>query len=329
MTKLLVPMFLCSVLALAAVAADGGEKTHGPAMLLDGVAAYVNSEMITVSDVMDEVRRSPMAAGRNITEARLRELYTATLNALIDRKLILVAARNGKMQLQPWAVEARIREIVTKRFNNDQSKLHALLAEMKITYEEWRATIEEDLLVSAMRYQNVDRKISPTPAEIRAEYDANRTRYQTETAVAVSMIILDPPAEKEDSVEMRAGKIQMALESGEKFADLAKKYSRDAKAKDGGSWGKVNPDDVFRREIAEVVHKLKPGEVSEMLKLDGYGYIIRKDDDQDARILTFEEAAPYVESRLRAKLADKYYREWIDRLRSEAYIKFFELPSSK
>lgn len=326
---------LSALIMVAAVSSFAKEKKEtqpvkSSAMLIDGVAAYVNADMITIADVMNEVRRSPLLeSGARITETRLRELYKATLNALIDRKLILASARKSKLELQGWAVENRIREIIEKRFNNDQAKLHSLLAELKISYEEWRATIQEDLTISAMRYQNVEKNISPTPLQVRKEYDTNRSRYRTETATAVSMIILDPPKGDEDSVIMRAGKIRMALDKGESFASLAKKYSKDTKAKNGGSWGKVNPDDVFRKEIAEQVHKLMPGEVSDVLILDGYGYIIRKDEAQDARILTFEEALPFVENRLRIKEAEKLYKEWMERLRAESYIKIFELPTNK
>lgn len=311
--------------------ADLTTEKKRSAVLLDGVAAYVNTEMITIADVMGEVRRSPWAdTAPELREKRLRELYTATLNALIDRKLILAAARKSKMELQSWAVDNRVREIVANNFDGDQTKLHALLSDRKITFEEWKKNIEEDLLITAMRYQQVEKRVAPTPSEVRAEYEANKGRYQTETATAVSMIILDPPErESDESVEARAAKIAEALKAGTSFASLAKTYSRDAKASEGGSWGKVNPEDVFRREIVEALAKLSPGETSPVLILDGYGYIVRKDEQQDARPLTFEEAAPYVESHLRMRQAEKLYKEWTDRLRAEAYIKVFELPTGK
>lgn len=314
-----------------AAQAQGLLSNKSTAILLDGVAAYVNTEMITIGEVMSEVRRSPWAdTAPELREKRLRELYTATLNALVDRKLILAAAQKAKMELQSWAVDNRIREIVANNFDGDQTKLHNLLADRKIAYEEWRKNIEEDLMITAMRYQQVEKRVAPTPTEIRAEYEANKGRYQTETAVGVSMIILDPPEQEGDeSVEARAKKIAEALKVGTSFASLAKTYSKDAKASSGGSWGKVNPEDVFRPEIVEALAKLKPGETSPVLVLDGYGYIVRKDEQQDARTLTFEEAAPYVESRLRMRQAEKLYQEWMNRLRSEAYIKIFELPTSK
>ena len=310
--------------ALAGFASAQGLLTaKNPAVLLDGVAAYVNTEMITIGEVMSEVRRSPWAdTAPELREKRLRELYTATLNALVDRKLILAAARKSKMELQSWAVDNRIREIVANNFDGDQTKLHNLLADRKIAFEEWKKNIEEDLLITAMRYQQVEKRVAPTPSEVRAEYEANKGRYQTETATAVSMIILDPPEQAGDeSVEARAAKVAEALKAGT--------YSRDAKASEGGSWGKVNPEDVFRREIVETLAKLSPGETSPVVVLDGYGYIVRKDEQQDARPLTFEEAAPYVESHLRMRQAEKLYKEWTDRLRAESYIKVFELPTGK
>lgn len=324
-----------SSLGLALLAASAwAELTtakKSSAVLLDGVAAYVNTEMITIADVMSEVRRSPWAdTAPELREKRLRELYTATLNALIDRKLILAAAQKAKMQLQSWAVDNRVREIVSNNFEGDQTKLHNLLADRKIAFEEWKKNIEEDLMITAMRYQQVEKRVSPTPTEVRAEYEANKGRYQTETATAVSMIILDPPdKEGDESVAARAEKIAAALKAGTSFASLATTYSKDAKAANGGSWGKVNPEDVFRKEIVEALNKLKPGETAPVVMLDGYGYIVRKDEQQDARALTFEEAAPYVESHLRMRQAEKLYKEWTDRLRAEAYIKVFELPSVK
>lgn len=324
-------LYLVLAFMACSVSAQGLSQKKSQAVLLDGVAAYVNSEMITIAEVMSEVRRSPWAdTAPEQRERRLRELYVATLNALIDRKLILAAAKKSKMELQSWAVDNRIREIVANNFEGDQTKLHQLLADRKITFEEWRKNIEEDLLITAMRYQQVEKRIMPTPSEVREEYEANKGRYQTETATAVSMIILDPPGKDGDpTVAERAEKIAEGLKGGVSFAALAQTYSQDAKAASGGSWGKVNPEDVFRKEIVEALDKLAAGEVSPLLVLDGYGYIVRKDEHQDARMLTFEEASPYVESHLRMRTAEKIYKEWTDRLRAEAYIKVFELPTGK
>lgn len=297
-------------------------------MLLDGVAAYVNADMITISDVMNEVRRAPMdGVAPEKREKRLRELYKITLDAMIDRRLILDAAKKAKLQLQSWAVDERVREIIANNFDGDRAKLHELLSNHKISLEEWRKSLEEDLTISALRYQQVEKRVAPTPSEIREEYEKSRASYSTESAVTVSLITLDPPAPERDSIQVRSQKIADGLKAGQTFADLAKQYSSDSKAAQGGSWGKVNPQEMFRPELVAALNALKPGEVSGLIEINGYGYIIRKDEQKDARVLTFEEAHALIESRLKMRQSEKLYKEWIARLRSEAYIKIFELPT--
>jgi peptidyl-prolyl cis-trans isomerase D len=144
------------------------------------------------------------------------------------------------------------------------------------------------------------------------------------------MIVLDPPEkETDESVSVRATKIMAALKEGKSFAELARQYSKDSKASIGGSWGKVNPEDVFRKELAEALSKLPAGGVSPLIELGSYGYILRKDDQQDVRLLTFEEAQPYAESRLKMAKAEQLYKEWLTRLRKDAYIRRFSLPADK
>ena len=319
-------LMVCLVVFSSVGAEESAAKSK--AMLLDGVAAYVNSEMITIAEVMNEVRRSPWAgtaAARN--EKRLHEMYDATLNALIDRKLILTSAKKAEMSLQGWAVENRVREIVANNFGGDQVKLHQLLADRKITFEEWKNNLNEDLLITAMRYKNVESRVNPTPKEIRTEYEANKGRYQTERAVAVSMIILDPPDEGGQTVDERARQIEDKLREGVSFASLARLYSKDVKAAEGGSWGKVNPEDVFRKEICNMLNRLNPGETSPVIVLDDYGYIVRKEEQQDSRALTFAEAAQYVEGNLKMKKSEDLYKAWMKRLRDDSYVKIFELPN--
>jgi parvulin-like peptidyl-prolyl isomerase len=79
--------------------------------------------------------------------------------------------------------------------------------------------------------------------------------------------------------------------------------------------------------LVAALNALKSGEVSGLVEINGYGYIIRKDEQKDARVLTFEEAHSLIESRLKMRQSEKLYKEWIARLRSEAYIKIFELPT--
>ncbi|MCL2104620.1 MAG: SurA N-terminal domain-containing protein [Kiritimatiellaeota bacterium] len=322
-----------AALAMAGTAcwAQNEAGTHSP-MLLDGVAAYVNDATITISEVMIQVGKPSQDMTRSQQMEWKLKMYQRVLDAMIDQRLILEYAKKSNVQLQPWAVDAHIRETVSTYFDGDMTQLYDWLADRKITNEEYKKKVEEDLILQAMRYQYVTRRVTVTPLEIRAEYEANKAKYQTETAVALSMIVLAPPEqEAEGTVDERAQIIVAALQEGTvSFADLARKYSCDSKATSGGAWGKINPEEVLHEDIVGVLARLRPGQISPLIMLKDYGYIIRKDEQQDMRMLTFDEAAQFVEGHLRMEKSEKMYKDWVSRLRDEAaYISVFKLPEVK
>lgn len=311
-----------SLLVAAAAAAHG--------VFVDGIAAKVNGDVITVGDVMLELRRSPyraeLAATGGSKEA-FREAYRKTLENLIDRKLILKAAAQKKMDMQAWVVDNREREIVNDFFDGDRNNLLEALGEMHQTYAEWRATIREDLMVAAMRWQMVDRNVSPKPSEIRAEYDNNRSAYTLPGKTTVSVILLKPWDGEGD--DPRPAEIIAELDEGAPFADLAKLYSSDSHASEGGVWKDVDPQEVFRPEIVEALAKLGEGEHSPVIDLDGWGFIVRKDSEVGTNVRSFEEAYNDVVAAVRKNLSEKAYAEWIRRLRADAFIKVGEFPDER
>jgi len=316
--------------ALALLPAAHAQPPADKSMLLDGVAAYVNDRMITIADVMTEVRNSVwVELPRAEREAKLRELYTATLDAMIDRRLILDAAKAANAKIAPWAVENRVQEILDQRFGGDRARLIAALKEQRMIYEEWRQSIEDDLMIQLMRYTYVDRNVAVSPKEIRAYFAGHRETFIAPGGVHVAMIVFAAPKDGAATLAEQGALILKALDGGTSFADAARLYSLDAKAAKGGDWGVVDPAEVFRPEIAAALARLAVGAHSTAILLDDYGYIVRKLDEKKPRQLTLEEAWPWVENRLRLQQAEQRYKAWVNRLRGKAYIKVSELPQPK
>lgn len=298
---------------------------------LDGLAAKVNDVVITVSDVMSEIQRSPRLRGHFASSktADAAKLYSETLEMLIDRKLILQAAAEKKMEMQEWVVDNRIREIVKDGFDGDMNQLNAALAQSKVPLADWRNTIRDDLIIQAMRYQTIEKNLQATPAAMRREYKAHPERYATEAKTTVSVILLRPPRadDKETpSVTTRGEEIIARLEKGENFADLARRYSEDSHAKEGGQWKDVKPEEAFRPEIAATIAKLRPGEFSTLVNLDGWGFIVRKDEETIGRSLSFNEAYDAIARNLKNDTAKAEYDAWMKRLRAQAFVKTYPMP---
>ena len=298
---------------------------------LDGVAARVDSSIITVGDVMAELRRNPDAqANSSGDESEMQALYKAALDTLIDRRLILKSAAAKKLEIPEWVIDNQIREIVHDMFGGDMNRLEEELARGKIPMTEYRGTIKEDIIVRGMRQQMVEQYVTASPAAMQKEYRDHPERYKVEPKATVRVILLKPPTAGDGtaSVKTRGTQILEEIASGKSFSDLAVMYSADSHAKDGGLWKDVNPDKAFRPEIAAEIAKLKVGMVSDMIDLDGWGFIVKKESAVDSKEMTFAEAYDKISWNVRRAAAKKAYDEWIARLKEDAFIKVYPMPES-
>ena len=295
LTKLFILHFSLFVLPLPLAAVE-----------VDGVVATVDGQQILRSDVVHEMRRM------NADESRFGEIR----NALVERKLMIKAAGASKMTMQEWVVDNRVREIIEKGFDGDRNKLVAMLAQQKIPYAEWRQRIKDDMIVSAMRWNVIDKNVSASPSEMQAEYKAHPERYQSDSKATVSVILLKP----EDAG--KRAEIKEALKT-KTFAELAKAYSADTHASEGGVWKDVKPEEVFRPEICEELAKMPKGTVSDWIETDGWSFLLRKDDETGAKARSFAEAYDDIEDNVKRENARKLFAEWMERLKAESYIKIY------
>lgn len=276
------------------------------AVEVDGIAARVGSAVILKSDVVHELMRAGLDESR----------YNEVRNEMIERELILRASVEAKMTMQEWVVENRIREIIDNSFDGDRNKLVAMLSARKVSYPEWRKRMKEDMVVAAMRWQMVDKNVNPSPAAMRAEYESNPGRYMKDPRVTVSAVLLSP------ADAARKGEVDAALKEIP-FADVARKFSADARAKDGGQWKDVKPEDVFRPEICAEIAKMPVGTISKWIELDGWNFLLRKDAESGGAKLDFTEAYDQVAAAVRRAESKRIYDAWIARLKAETYIKVY------
>jgi peptidyl-prolyl cis-trans isomerase SurA len=266
----------------------------------------VGTAVILKSDVVQELMRTGQDESR----------YGAVRNEMIERELILAAAADSKMTMQEWVVEDRIRKIIDSSFGGDRNRLIAMLAGQKVSYPEWRKRMRDDMVVAAMRWQMVDKNVNPSPAAIREEYERNPKNYFRDSRVTVSAILLGPDdAAKKTEVE--------AALKRESFGEVAKRYSADARAKDGGQWKDVKPDDVFRPEICAEISKMPVGTISKWVELDGWNFLLRKDAESGGEKMSFAEAYDEIVAAIRRAESKRLYDAWIERLKRETYIKVY------
>lgn len=314
---------LNSILAVLLLAAL---PSHGEEVRLDGVAAAVNEAVITVGEVFDAMgpQRKQMEArfsGEDL-KAHLGKVYHETLNVLVERRLILSSYEKQKMKIPDSIVDRRINEIISERFDNDRSTLLAELAADRLTFEEWRGKVREQMTVGAMRHEFVDKFVNVSPAAVRKFYDANPDRFNVSGKIHLRMIVI----EKGGTAESAAAKRSVAedavkrLRAGEEFAAVAKAVSEDSKAGEGGDWGWVEAK-LLQAKLAEQAQKLQLREFSEPIETDSSFYVLQCDGRQDTIPTPFEEVRAAIQKDMESSESERLYKAWIGRLKADAYIK--------
>ena len=289
-------LIFCAVASAAAVAG---------AVEIDGFAATVGNVTILKSDIRDEMLRRGVADESRYVEFR---------NRLIERELILKAAANAKLTMQDWVAEDRIRTIVDDSFGGDRTKLEAMLIERKISESDWRRKIKEDMVVAAMRWTVIDKNLTASPAEMREEYEKNSSRYSAGDRVSVSVILLSP-----ENAGRKAEITRLVKTVG--FNELAKRYSSDKRAKEGGVYRDIVPGDEFSEVVCEEIAKTPKGAISQWIEIAGWNFLLRKDDEKKSARRPFADAYADIEANVKAAKAKRLYEEWIERLKAETYIK--------
>ncbi|MEI6211616.1 MAG: peptidylprolyl isomerase [bacterium] len=323
---------LVSLLALAvavtgrAVAAATNETSA--AWLLDGVAAQVNDETITISEVMNEIRNSAwIEMSKEDREKSLRKLYADTLDAFVNRRLILASGKAANLKLQPWIIDDRIQDITDNRYKGNHALLLADLTDHHIKFDDWKKSIEEDMMLMAMRSENVDKLVSVSPRDVRSYYETNRQALVSAPRARISRITLQAQAGKEETVAQIGEQALKDLDAGTDFAVVARKYSKDDYAPKGGERGWVDLDDLAP-DLVKALAGLKPGQYSRLVMLGEVGMILKKVEEKGVTQPTLDEAWTQIERRMRAQRSDVLYREWTARLRRQGYVKLFELPAT-
>jgi peptidyl-prolyl cis-trans isomerase SurA len=112
--------------------------------------------------------------------------------------------------------------------------------------------------------------------------------------------------------------LRQRIEHGESFAELAKRYSEDASAPQGGDLGWLNPGDTVPA-FEQAMNKLKDGEVSEPVKTQ-FGWHLIQVEGRRTKNMADEFRRIQARRVLMEQRIGPAYEDWLDQQRSQAYI---------
>jgi RNA polymerase sigma factor (sigma-70 family) len=133
------------------------------ALFPNGVVATLGNGAITVADVRRQItpllpKVQQMGGSSEELRQRLYGLQNSAIADLVTRQLYLAEFHNDSADVPPkqiaaTVIENAIADQVKEKFNNDRAMFLASLSAQGVTFEQYRQTIEEQIIYSYMRGQ--------------------------------------------------------------------------------------------------------------------------------------------------------------------------------
>jgi peptidyl-prolyl cis-trans isomerase D len=164
-----------------------------------------------------------------------------------------------------------------------------------------------------LKTDDAKKGIKVDDAEVRKYYNANLSQFEEPEAIRVGRIWLPFTAKDKDAVLAQARDVLQKAQSGADFAALARSFSKDDKAKDGGDWGLADWRSLPAKQ-AEAAAKLDRGKVSGIVEAEDGAAILKVTEKTPAVTKTLAEVSANIKNILEDQKARTVVFEKITKL---------------
>jgi len=250
----------------------------------------------------------------------------ACLRMLVQRELIYQEAVRRKIQLpeadldQRWNAEMdRMKLAFSSSSTNKEPTEQEILEAAGATREGARAELRKALLIEKMRANIAEQqKLDVDEAEIKKFFDEHGSDFKRPDRIHLNQVFVafKPTGKPEDEKKKDEArkKIEAAISrihAGESFAAVVKAVSEAPDKDRGGDLGAL-PAEMLPPFFIEEVKKLKPGEISGVLKSEFGFHVIKLIESIGGGEVTYDQAKPHIRQMLLADQSDRAVGQWCE-----------------
>jgi peptidyl-prolyl cis-trans isomerase SurA len=311
-----------AVLASVALATGVACPALLGAKIVERIIARVNNEIITqrkYDEEQDNLRRqlTEQYSGAEL-QAQFKEQSKNLLRDLIDQSLMVQKAKDLDINVETDVIK-QLDDIRKKNNLGTLEDLETEIGKQGLNYEDYKDQIRRNLLMREVIGREVGSRIQLSRDDARKYYEAHKKEFQSPGLVRLGQILVSTEKRKPEEAEKRANDAFAELKAGQRFAEIAKKYSDGPSAEQGGDVGFMK-EGSLAPDVAAMVAKLDLNEFSNPMQTK-YGYIILKILERySSGIPKFEEVEQRVNEVLYDQRMQPDLRDYMKRLRKESYI---------
>ena len=292
--------------------------------ILEEIIAQVNDKIIVLSEYkrsLDSLRQDLAQQYQGLElESHFRERSKDVLRELIDQQLLVQKAAELGISAESQVVR-RLDEI------RQQMKLASMEAleeavNKQMSYEDFKQNLRDSFLTQQVIGREVGSRVQVSPAEISAYYEQHKQEFERPEGFHIQQILIlteGKPEEELPALKTKAQEVLAKARKGDDFAELARQYSDDSTAANGGDAGFFERG-TMAPEIERIADALKKNEVSDVIPTKFGHLMIRLVERTAAGIPPLPEVESQIHERLYLQKIQPGLREYLTRLREESFI---------
>lgn len=252
---------------------------------LDGIAAIVNDDIITHTELDAEVIRISQELRRRNTQAPPEEvLKKQVLERLINRKIQLQTARRANIVVDDETLNRALTNIAAES-NLSLSQFRRVLIRDGVSFEGFRENMRDEITLNRFYQRQIDSRVSISDADITAFLETQQTQGNVSIEYEIGHILIAVPesasAEEVSAARNQAESVVTRINEGADFAEIAVAESNGSRALDGGNLG-WRPANELPTIFASVIPNMKKGEISKVIKSTSGFHVVKLLDTRDS-----------------------------------------------
>jgi parvulin-like peptidyl-prolyl isomerase len=327
---------ILALILLLAVAACSSKKVEATKLALDSPAYKLGKDLAAVLPILDPDKNAVLITAKHFTVTagdvldvlkgkagsqadQLKQFDAARLKTIIrqeaaqigERKLLLEAAAEAKSVLAPDQLNAALKAQYDQA--GGEAQYQEALKTNGVSFEFFKNTIGEDMLIRSFLTKTVFASIKIDPAEVEKAYAEDKTA----TVRHILLLTQGKPEAEKPQIRKKMEGILERARKGEDFAALAKEFTEDPGSKQTGGLYEDFERGKMVKPFEEAAFTTPIGQISGIVET-AYGYHILKIENRKKESQPLDQIKGQIEDNLKRQKQGAAYEAYINELKAKA-----------
>jgi peptidyl-prolyl cis-trans isomerase SurA len=301
---------------------------HAGGTIVEEIIARVNNDVITLSDYQKAegaLQKEAQQDCQGCTDAKINEMVEEgrknLLRDLIDHSLLVERAKDLDIEAETDLVK-QLDQIRQQNGLPSMDALQKAVESSGMNWADYEQRLRDNILTQKVIQQEVGSNIKIGHDEIEKYYEAHKSEFVKPEEVDLSGIFFSTENKSPQEIALvkaKADALETRVKAGEDFAALARRFSEDSAASQGGELGEFKRGEMSDA-LEKVVFALKKGDSTGVLEVPNGLEIYHVNQHFVAGLQPLSKVSDEIDNDLYQSRIDAALRKYLTQLRKDSYV---------